>query len=388
MLDRTIRGHLAAMDDNLKKIIIIALLVKFAIFFVIIIAYFTFPFNMSVYSSVLVSLPRETVNLFTAFKTWDGSYYLFLAENGYPHGVTTSAAFFPLYPFLIRSVGFLLLGNTLAAGLLISSLCSLLATVYFYLFVKKLYSAPAAFTACLYMIAFLTFFYTSLVYTEGLFLLLVIAFFYYLYEKKFSPCLILGILIPLTRPTGILVIVPLLAYLVLDVRNAGKANVTKNSLLLLGFIAGFMLYLGIMNFFTGSFFSGFEAQTPFISHNSLDNLLQPLVWFQKNFLTVRYTLNGYTTSILNRVFFGLFLVLLWFIYRYTDTTLFVYSLAMGMVPALSDSFVSYIRYLCVIFPIFIVLSLKWQKRPWVIIIPMAVLQIVLLTAHALNYWVA
>jgi len=376
------------MDDNLKKIIIIAILVKLAIVAIIIIAVITQPSVIALYRDLLSTLPHEKIDFFTAFKTWDGSRYLFLAENEYPQGVTTHAAFYPLYPFLIRSVGFLLLGNTLAAGLLISSLCSLLATVYFYLFVKKMYNAPMAFTACLFMISFLTFFYTSLVYTEGLFLLLVIAFFYYLYEKKFYPCFILSILIPLTRPTGILMIVPLLGYVVLDIRNAGKVNISRNALLLPGFITGFILYLLVMNFYTGSFFSGFEAQNLYPAHNSLDTLLQPLSWFQRNFLTIHYTLNGYTTSILNRVFFGLFLVLLYFIWRYTDTTLFVYSLVMGLIPAMSDSFMSYIRFLLVIFPIFIVLALKFQKRPWLIIIPMFALQIPLLAAHALNYWVA
>lgn len=332
--------------------------------------------------------PHQNLDFFSLLKNWDAGHYLFLAENGYPNGVTERTAFYPLYPFLIKSVGFLFLGNTLAAGLLISNLCSLLAIVYFYLLVKKLYDDTIAFTASLFMLSFVTFFYTSLVYSEGLFLLLVIAFFYYSYEKKFYPGLFLSILIPLTRPTGILVAVPLCGYLVLDIWNSKKVKEPKNCLLLLGFITGFLLYLGIMNCFTGSFFSGFDAESIYFPHNSLYNLLQPVSWFQSNFLNIQYSFNGYTTSILNRIFFGFFLILLYFIYKYLDTTLFLYSLALGLIPALSDSFMSYIRFILVIFPIFIVLAIRFRKNPYLIIIPSAMFQVLLLIAYTLNYWVA
>jgi hypothetical protein len=216
----------------------------------------------------------------------------------------------------------------------------------------------------------------------------VIAFFYHFYEKQFYPCLLLSILIPLVRPSGILVILPLLVYVILELWNDKKVKETKNYLLLLGFILGFLLYLCIMKYFTGSFFSGFDAQTLYIANNSLGNLFHPISWFQRNFINIHYTFNGYTTSILNRIFFGLYLMLLFFVYKYLDKTLFIYSLALGLIPALTGDFMSYIRYLFVVFPIFIVLSLKFQKNAYFIIIPSFILQILLLILHTLNYWVA
>jgi Gpi18-like mannosyltransferase len=376
------------IDNKLKKLITIAIIVKLTIFLVIILAYFVLPFNIENYHANFVYPPNEQANIFSVFKTWDGQHYLFLAEKGYPNEVTTSTAFYPLYPFIIRSIGFIFFGNTLLAGLLISNFCSILAIVYFYLLVKKLYNDKIAFTASIFMISFITFFYTSLVYSEGLFILLVIAFFYYFYEKKFYPCLLMSILIPLTRPTGILVILPLFVYLVLDIWNFKKVKETKNYILLLGFIIGFLIYLCIMKYFTGSFFSGFDAQNLYIANNSIGNLFHPLSWFQRNFLNILYTFNGYTTSILNRIFFGFYLILLYFVYKYLDKTLFIYSLILGLIPALTGDLMSYIRYIFVVFPIFIVLSLKFQKNPYLIIIPSSVLQILLLIAHALNYWVA
>jgi Gpi18-like mannosyltransferase len=379
---------LEAMDAELKKLITITIFVKLTIFILIISSYFILASNMYYNNAHYGIFPHQYPDFFSLLRSWDAGHYLSLAENGYPNGVTESTAFYPLYPFLIKSVGFLFFGNTLAAGLLVSNVCSLLAIVYFYLLVKKLYNDTVAFTASLFMLSFVTFFYTALVYSEGLFLLLVIAFFYYVYEKKFYPGLFLSILIPLTRPTGILVAVPLFGYLVLDIWNSKKVTDLKNCILILGFITGFLLYLGIMNYFTGSFFSGFDAEKIYFPHNSLYNLLQPVAWFQNNFLNIQYSFNGYTTSILNRIFFGFFLILLYFIYKYLDTTLFLYSLALGLIPALSDSFMSYIRFILVIFPIFIVLALRFQKNPYLIIIPSAMFQVLLLIAHTLNYWVA
>lgn len=373
---------------TLKNILIIAILVKLTIILVMILAYFFLPFNAGKYAANFVYPPHEGVSIFSIFKTWDGHHYLFLAENGYPREVVQSTAFYPLYPLVIRVVGFFFAGNTLAAGLLVSNLASILAIAYFYLLVKKLYNATIAFTASLFMMSFMTFFFTSLVYSEGLFLLLVIAFFYYFYERKISACFLLSILIPLARPTGILVMVPLIACLVSDTLNGKKMNDTKKYLLPLGFITGFSLYLGIMFYCTGSIFSGFAAQNLFISHNSLGNLFHPVSWFQKNFVTVHYTVNGATTSILNRLLFGFYLVLLYFIHKYLDTTLFVYSLALGLFPALTGVFMSYSRFILVVFPIFIVLALRFQKNPCLILIPSAVLQILFLVGHTLNYWVA
>lgn len=379
---------LEAMDAELKKLITITVIVKLTIFILIISSYFLLASNMYYNNAHYGFFPHQNPDFFSMLKSWDAGHYLSLAENGYPDGVTESTAFYPLYPLLIRTVGSLFLGNFLAAGLLISNLCSLLAIVYFYLLVKKLYNDTVAFTASLFMLSFVTFFYTSLVYSEGLFLLLVTAFFYYFYEKNFSPCLFLSVLIPLARPTGILVALPLFGYLVAEIWKSRKVDDLKNGILLLGFITGFSLYLGTMNYCTGSFFSGFDAEYLFFPHNSLNNLLQPVSWFQGNFLNIQYSFNGYTTSILNRVFFGFFLILLYFIYKHLDTMLFLYSLALGLIPALSDSFMSYIRFILVIFPIFIVLALRFQKNPYLIIIPSAMVQVLLLTAHTLNYWVA
>jgi hypothetical protein len=127
------------IDNKLKGLLRITIIVKIFFFLIIILAYFVLPFNIGNYHTNFVYPQNEPVNIFSVFKTWDGQHYLFLAEKGYPSEVTTSTAFYPLYPFIIRVFGFIFSGNTLVAGLFISNLCSILAIVYFYLLVKKFF---------------------------------------------------------------------------------------------------------------------------------------------------------------------------------------------------------------------------------------------------------
>src|SRR4051812_39892948 len=60
-------------------------------------------------------------NLVTAWERFDGLWYLRIASGGYANG-DGSAAFFPLYPLLIRGLSFALGGHPLAAALLVSNL--------------------------------------------------------------------------------------------------------------------------------------------------------------------------------------------------------------------------------------------------------------------------
>jgi hypothetical protein len=79
--------------------------------------------------------------LFDVLKSWDGDWYLAIAENGYDHvpdrfidaaghrSRTTPLAFFPLYPMLIRGLAVVTGGDALAAGLVISLIAGCLAAV-------------------------------------------------------------------------------------------------------------------------------------------------------------------------------------------------------------------------------------------------------------------
>ncbi|KAF0132725.1 MAG: hypothetical protein FD145_1580 [Candidatus Saganbacteria bacterium] len=367
------------IDSNLKKLIGLSLLSKICIFAAIYLAFNFLPFNMAMHNLNFLYPANEPINLMSAFKTWDAQQYLFLAEKGYSPN-QMSNAFFPLFPLLIKFISPIFFGKSLIAGLALANIFSLVAVIYFYLFVKQLFGAENAFRAGLFFLAFPTSFYMDLVYADSLFLMLAILFFYFLYNHRTMPAFICAFLLPLSRLQGVLAIVPLLIFMV--VKDFRKW------FLPLGFAAGFASYLLFMQFLTGALFSGFSAQNYFVSGYSVLQLLNSIQWFMNNFTNITFGLHGYTNSIIDRFFFLFFLILLFFSYKKIDKTLFCYMLAIGLVPALAGNFMSYTRYLLEVFPIFIVMSLLMKEKHYFVLIPMVVLQTIFLISHALNYWIA
>jgi Gpi18-like mannosyltransferase len=259
------------------------------------------------------------------------------------------------------------------------------------MFVKKLFDENIAFISSLFFLAFPTSFYTGLVYTESLFLMLAILFLYFLYQRDLFPALITAFLLPLARAQGILIICPLIIFIFLQNFEKGKFRFrfTREYLLLLGFATGFISYLCFMNYFTGSYFTGFVTQQKYyIAHYSILNLMDPIGWFMNNFVNISLTLHGYKTSIIDRLFFIGFLALLYPAYKKLDKTLFFYMLALGLFPAILGSMMAYTRYVFEAFPMFIVMALLFKEKHYYATIPMIVLQTIFVLRQALNYWVS
>ena len=64
--------------------------------------------------------------LVAPFARWDSVWYLAIANDGYPPGDSRRAAFFPLYPLLVRTAG-AVVGSPIFAGALVSLACFALA---------------------------------------------------------------------------------------------------------------------------------------------------------------------------------------------------------------------------------------------------------------------
>src|SRR5919206_533320 len=60
--------------------------------------------------------------LVAPFARWDSVWYLAIANDGYPAGDPRRAAFFPLYPLLVRAAK-LFVGSPIVAGTAVSLLC-------------------------------------------------------------------------------------------------------------------------------------------------------------------------------------------------------------------------------------------------------------------------
>lgn len=373
---------------RLRELLILALLLKLTTFLIIYLASHLLPFCYECYANGLSNLAVRPWSSWLSFGTWDARHYTYLVELGYRDFVP-SAAFYPLLPWLTFIVTWF--GpNALLAGYIVSNAASVAAIILFYKLVANWWDDEVAFYASLLLMLFPTGFYLNLMYSESLFLALVLAVFY-LWDKKRPLLAALGAFFAsLARPLGVLLIIPLLS----ELPRLLLTKYRKDTLLLaplfiaLGALAGFSFYLLFMAFSTGSPWTGFAAQEFFLAKNNLLNLFHPWQWLQANFLNIDLELHGFINSIIDRIVFGLYLISLYFIYRLKQPRLFWYSVVMGVVPALSGIMMAYTRYVLMVFPIFIVLALWNRRNILYIALPSYALQILLLIMHALNFWVA
>lgn len=146
------------------------------------------------------------------WSVWDSSWYLEIATTGYSTAVNylgeANYAFFPLYPMLIRLAS--VNGDYLLSGLLVSNICLLIACVYLYKFVALDSPDGTALRSIKYLFLFPTAFLFSAVLSESLFLALAIACLYYARKGKWPLAGVLGFFIALSRPPGVIIVLPLL----------------------------------------------------------------------------------------------------------------------------------------------------------------------------------
>lgn len=386
-------------NKEIKRIIAIVLGLKIATFLVIIFAHFLLPFNNRFYKANFVYTPQEKVTLFTSFKTWDAQHYLYLSEKGYRKN-DISITFYPLYPLLI-SAATLVTGNSLVSGLLISNVLSLVAVIIFYRLVSILFDEKTAFFSTLFLLSFPTAFYLSLIYTEALFLFLTLLFFTFLYKKQYFQASVVSFLIPITRVVGLLIVIPMFVKMLTEATfktiNLKIPTFNRPIFINLKFqyayllfpIFGFLTYLLFMHFATGNALSGIKAGESFVGGYSAGNLLNPAD-IVKNFFISKLSLHNYNHSIIDRIFFVFFIILLPLIYKYLPKPFFFYSL-IGLTPFLG-SFMGYSRYVFVVFPIFIVLGLLVQKKWGLLLLPLLILfmflQVTFIVLYSLNFWVS
>jgi Mannosyltransferase (PIG-V) len=141
---------------------------------------------------------------------WDGVIYIEIAQVGYLEPVRIN--FFPLYPFLMRVVAFILnpfdSGNylTLAiAGIIISSVSMLAMCLVFYRLAVREFNVEVAQRSLLYLLIFPTGFFLWAVYTESLFLALAIGAFYAARTNRWLLAMFLAGFCVLTKNQGIFV---------------------------------------------------------------------------------------------------------------------------------------------------------------------------------------
>ena len=143
---------------------------------------------------------------------WDSVFFLRIAEHGYHAAGASASAFYPLYPALVGVGGRALGGHYVLAGIVVSLLTCLGAFVLLYRLAENRLGTEAARRAVLYLAVFPTALFLQAVYSESLYLLLVLAAFVLAERRRFLEAGTIAGLALLTRPAGI-ALLPALALL-------------------------------------------------------------------------------------------------------------------------------------------------------------------------------
>lgn len=196
---------------------------------------------------------------------WDTGWYLDIAQNWYSstprYEQLHNYNFFPLYPTAVRCLG-LLTGDNFIAGIIISNLCLFGAAVFLYRLVLTDHDEATALRAVKYLFIWPTSFVLSGILTEGLFLFLLVAMFYWARRGQWLYAGIFGFFLCLTRSNGILMMVPLL-YLYMQGRGFHPRAIKANILSLALLPAGLAVFFFYTYFLTGDPLAFVHSQAAF-----------------------------------------------------------------------------------------------------------------------------
>ncbi len=292
---------------------------------------------------------------------FDGVHYLTIAKSYYSANYTQT--FFPLYPLLIRIIAKTIFFNRyLLAGLFISNF-SFFVSLFF---LKKLLILDGYKNCLKWIFIFLLFFPTSFyfgsLYSESLFLMLIIGSLYLARQKKWFYSIIFGIIASATRLMGIFILPALIYEYVLQNRKKTQlTGILPFFLIPLGLVS-YMVYLKIK--FTDPLL--FWHVQPVFGAQRLGSsiILPPQVIYRyiKIFLTVNISSLAFLNAFFEFFTFILGIILLSLAHKLkVRLSYLIFSWPCLILPSLTGTLSSMPRYILICFPIFIVLGIIRNK---------------------------
>src|SRR5712691_4136644 len=150
---------------------------------------------------------------------WDSVFFVRIAEHGYDKA---SAAFPPLYPGLVAVLGRVFFGHYVLAGIAVSLASTFGAFVLLHRIAEQWLGAEGARRTLLYLALFPTALFLEAVYSESLYLLLVLGAFVLAERGRFAAAGVTAGLAILARVAGV-ALLPALALMAWRSRERGRA---------------------------------------------------------------------------------------------------------------------------------------------------------------------
>lgn len=346
----------------------------------------------------------QTLSMANALRSWanfDGVHYINIARGGYQ----TEARFFPLLPILIK--GFTVVTDFfsdsetfLVSGLVLANVFTALSLVMIYKLMRLDYPKKRASFFILFLLIFPSSFFLISVYSESLFLFLLILSFYFARKGQWGRAAVAALLLSLTRLTGIL-IWPALLYEAAWANKSfsikelvkNKTKIIKKSWTLAVVPLGLIAFSFFNQLRWGSWSYFLTAHGELGNSRVVNTLVFPLqtIWrYLKILSTLNFTVYEWWVAQLE---LGIFILMSYLFYhaweRKVRTSYMVFGLLAFALPLFSGTFSGLPRYSLVLFPAFIGLSLT--RNRWLKILYSALalpLLLILATLFSRGYFIA
>lgn len=225
-------------DPYLFKALVVAVISRVFVYVVAILG------DLFVDVKIADGLWRASTPFFNLFAVWDSAYYMVIALHGYTE--TIYWGFFPLYPIAIKLMSYLFFFSNepaLLSGFFVSNIFFILLIIYFYRLTLLIFKKrEIAFYSTLFLSISPASVFFSAVYTESLFMFLLIASFYYMEKESWQKSAIFGFLAGLTKIVGFWIFLPLLYKIISDNRQKKHTSILIYPIFVLSSYVVFMFY--------------------------------------------------------------------------------------------------------------------------------------------------
>lgn len=320
------------------------------------------------------------------FARWDSGWYASVAQGGYVlEEGKSNLAFFPLYPLLIRAVHTALPINYFWLGQIIALIAVIIGMCVWYRLARLDYSEQRSKLSLLYLIAFPTSFFLISVYSESVFLLLLLLSFYFARKQKWLYAVLCAGLLTATRVVGIFII-PALLFEYLAQKDFKFQNIKKDAGLLLLIPLPFLAFLLFSHLRFGNALAPFLAQQEFARQVTL---IPVHVWsYLHDTLDVAGTVmkkQFYIFYDLAALVVFLFLIIWAWVKQAVRRSYLVFAIFALLLPVFSGTLTSLSRYVLVLFPAFFALA-SFQNRYFKIIYFIIAIPLLLTAAYQFVRW--
>ena len=355
------------------------------------------------YSDVYL-LPSRLPAWLWSFANFDGVHYLTIAAKGYSAKFTQ--VFFPLFPVILGILqNILFFFPSLLVALTISNLFFLSALFVFYKLLRIDYDNIVIKWIFIFLLLTPTSFFFASLYTEGMFLLLVVSAFYFARKKRWIAASVAVGLASATRFVGIFLLPALLwEWHKNRIKNQESRIMNTNNILTsyfllltspvlyiapLGLIV-YMIYLQI-NFGDALYF--WHAQPVFgAAREGTGIVLLPQVFWRYFKILTSVPANQLSFWIPLAEFVATLSAIFLLIFAHRRKIRFsylIYSWPALILPTLTGTLSSMPRYILIIFPIFIVLGLiKSKVIKFLILTSFFLLLVVFTVLFTRGRWIA